>query len=48
MQRQVTRSVVTAIFSTKKEGQAGAQYYTNVRVFVVPELILFQDFNLVS
>ncbi len=53
MQRQVARSAVIAIFSTKKGGQAGARndvivLHKSVRVFVFPELILFQDFALVS
>ncbi len=50
--RQVARSVVIAIFSAKKGGQAGVRNDMIVihkcESFVFPELILFQDINLVS
>ncbi len=50
--QHVARSVVIAIFSANKGGQAGARNGVIVlhkcKSFVFPELILFQDFNLVS
>jgi hypothetical protein len=53
LQRQVERSVVIAIFSAKKrEPGQGAQRRDSttqmIEFFVFPELILFQNFNVIS